>query len=329
MERKPSFANIAKSPLLRNGVLAAGIAFWGCGEKHDLPVAVSPAVTFVPQSEENYFKPEEMELKKNIEKEFGVEIINYGQFLERFYGIGTPPRFTDRWDIDRLSLLEDLLSALPAHFLHADHRSIEENHRISIALSELVSQCFPDFPTSEDRECHTIKLDSRKLKQELRAEAFLTLVHELVHSITNEEVVSNENHLSSPLFDKVDAILGTPLGDIEEEFERIAQDKMDQLLSGIDRETLLRKIKLTDNLPEEGNRAVFYADFTYGLGNYGEFISVLSEYYIQGKEVFFARYGEFFSEDVIQGLYDFMREHIFRGIEYERLPVERGGPFLE
>lgn len=56
----------------------------------------------------------------------------------------------------------------------------------------------------------------------------------------------------------------------------------------------------------------------YGNTSPDEFISVASEFYVQGKEYFAKIYGVFIGKEKANTLYDYMRDKIFRGQEYER-----------
>lgn len=56
--------------------------------------------------------------------------------------------------------------------------------------------------------------------------------------------------------------------------------------------------------------------FRYGAKSPNEFISVASEFYIQGKAVFLRDYGLLVGKEKAQKLYDYMKDKIFKGREY-------------
>ena len=56
--------------------------------------------------------------------------------------------------------------------------------------------------------------------------------------------------------------------------------------------------------------------FRYGARSPNEFISVASEFYIQGKAVFLKDYSLLIGKEKAQKLYDYMKDKIFKGREY-------------
>lgn len=78
------------------------------------------------------------------------------------------------------------------------------------------------------------------------------------------------------------------------------------------------------------DRDVSYAHekFKYGLTNPSEFVSVASEFYLLGKNRFIKAYGVYIEEEKSTKLYDYMRNNIFKGQEYqdgkgEKLPLNK------
>lgn len=57
--------------------------------------------------------------------------------------------------------------------------------------------------------------------------------------------------------------------------------------------------------------------FKYGLTNPNEFVSVASEFYLLGKDRFIKAYGVYIEEEKSTKLYDYMRNNIFKGQEYQ------------
>jgi len=59
------------------------------------------------------------------------------------------------------------------------------------------------------------------------------------------------------------------------------------------------------------------ADFRYGTKNANEFVSVASEFYVDGQENFLKVYGVFIGEEKARTLYNYTRDNIFKGKEYK------------
>lgn len=57
--------------------------------------------------------------------------------------------------------------------------------------------------------------------------------------------------------------------------------------------------------------------FDYGAKNSDEFVSVASEFYLEGKAIFLKDYSLLIGKEKAQKLYDYMKDKIFRGKEYE------------
>lgn len=53
-----------------------------------------------------------------------------------------------------------------------------------------------------------------------------------------------------------------------------------------------------------------------------EFMAVVSEYYIHGKDYFSKMYREFLPAETTNALYNFVRDDVFQGTEYVEFPIK-------
>jgi len=127
-------------------------------------------------------------------------------------------------------------------------------------------------------------------------DTFRIIAHELTHRVsTPKDYKFMSQLLEVP--NKVD-------------FERFLNDHYNLIDIKISREL----IKAFDNNSFSGYKV--RSTLIYGSQNPSEFTSIASEFYIGGKEEFLKIYGIYIGNEKAQRLYDYMKDSIFRGTEY-------------
>lgn len=278
-------------------------------------------------------------LKKVIEDQFNTEIMTRGEMWEQTYGgrlIDGHPDLEAKWDTPTLEMLKQYLLLLPQHF----YQKKEDGRRIRIVLSTFPSSsdCYPFGFTSENDPCE-ITIRHEVFNPNNKRDALRLLAHESIHAVTpasvqNPEAKRPEWIFISPWYDKIDTIMGYRSNDVRQRLYDQVQRK--RILLGSEITDLARDLNIDQNLTKEEEKELFYRRLEYGLGylpggkgvrmrergSSNEFIAVLGEHYIHGKEFFFRMYGEFFPQEVVEKLYNFVKDDVFRGKEYESFPVQ-------
>lgn len=129
-----------------------------------------------------------------------------------------------------------------------------------------------------------ILLDNKILQEGSQEYALEIITHELVHRATRIKD-----------YQFIEALLEVPSGTEFKDFLSTNIDKLPQSMN---------------------KRSMFYLE--YSTTNSNEFISVASQFYLKGKTDFLEVYGEFIGEDKAGKLYDYMRDEIFKGQQYQK-----------
>lgn len=308
------------------------------------PVVLQPLGCTVPAPEDFidprvYADQDAILMKKALEKEFATRITTDGERYEQKCGgpflVDGHPNLRPKWDVPTLSMLKEFLYLVPSHF----YQKREDGREIIIVLATYSSEasCYPFGFAAEFGPC-TADINHSKFNTSHKKEAFSFLTHELIHTIT-PAVVINPNaprtdwESLSPWYDKLKQIMGGDINQIRDRLYNLIQDKRNNLGKNVT--DINRRLTLDQDLTEEEHEELFYRRFEYGLGYYpggkgskikertnpNEFLAVLGEYYIHGKDYFIKLYGELLDTHIAKELYQFVKNDIYRGKEYLAFPI--------
>jgi len=252
-------------------------------------------------------------LEVAIENQFNINLTTVNDVYGSKSLRSAKPEDMVVWNLDRLGLLEKSLSALPEHF----YEPSKTGDKLSISL---------DLGDRANCSCWYEEVLPYRINIGIKhfesvEELLSTLTHEFVHLVMPIEIpmagsrrdTSKIGELDSPWYRRIDQILGKKFEIVRPELASMAKRKVDP-----DRMTIAMY---------GGMRRNFYEKFLYGveghtMAAYGyrlpnEFIPVLGETYLEGTDRFYLMYGEFFPQDTVEQLYNFVKENIFKGMEFE------------
>jgi hypothetical protein len=333
-----------RSDLLKNigrGLQIAAIA--------GASVALEPRNVTSNQIQEQSVNPTREMLVENhrlsIEQRFGIKLQTLGEYAQEInFGPIISPEFSKEWTTTSLGYAETILNILPPHFYEPD----EDGRPLRITLFSLRAgaaglMCFTENCNMEElieyvsqdyvrRDRHpetmvTIGINDYEM-------ALTVFAHELTHRITPIEFRDYSDkkdvgdHLLrripvSPWFDKIDSIFGQPYSQVAEELHETAQNSEEQFRLEHGGEPDFK----TENLSlSEMNDYNFYYYFQYGVSQKLplEFLAVLGQNYVRGREFFVRNYGKFLSAEITESLYTFTKEDIYKGYEYENMFLING-----
>ena len=277
-------------------------------------------------------------LKRNIENKFQTNLITQGEVREAKSGGRLVPGHPDlgpRWSGPTLSMLEEFLPLLPAHF----YQTKEDGRKIQITLTNFPSgaDCYP-FGFDAGKEYCRAEVSYRDFHPNLWKEAFVDLTHELVHVASptkplNPDSAPKDWVLTSPWYTKLGSILGNTFDNTRRALYGNVQMKRSLLSNEVT--TLEKTYSLDQNLSLDEQKELFYRRLEYGLGYDAggtgkslrqrtlpeEFFAVLGEYYVHGKQYFLSMYSEIVPAETAKQLYEFTKSDIFRGREYQAFPT--------
>lgn len=142
------------------------------------------------------------------------------------------------------------------------------------------------------------------IMDDLNKNEFLSfMTHELTHYVTEQ----NDDHYKTQLF----ATLGV---DNYEQFHNLFNSTPANNIYAKQVISTLKKHKLPLTSIGEGLSKAYYLN--YGTTNHKEFIAVMSQFYIQGKQPFLETYASLVGKDKGDKLYEFMKSQIFLEKEY-------------
>ena len=280
-----------------------------------------------------------MDLKTLIEKRFGVQLRTiaelhqeFPEIYQRYMDIGVinpPGKEHLRWNDHSLNSLQKALSLLPNHFYKPDN----QGRPVLIVSAEQSGECVCgnlDHPYP-----HAIMLNLGQGKDT----NVDTLVHELTHLLTlgyvpNKEGVHRWYLLEQ--YDKINEILGVKFEEISRQLRVLTSKKFSPLVNADDAsKASLESLPVSITVwspkkgltPQELEKFEFYKTFLHSVGPQSgptgfeeprptEFIANLAQHFVHGKDYFKKHYGEFFEPEIVERLYGFVKDDIFRGREY-------------
>jgi len=273
--------------------------------------------------------PEAAKLELNIENKFNIRLMTQGQWDEEIWDGRLSeghPDLEAKWNMENLSLISGYLETLPAHFTKEKYKG----KKLRIIITHLPftdCDCFPD-PKGNDPDEMFISL--YLITNSSKEQGFATLAHEFSHRMTPFSLPTPVNkseslleQLQSPWFERINAILG-------EDF-KTARLKINEKILALDPDIAKKwKLELRERkeLTQEEQKSQFLYRLAYGLGTRQElidsekfnlpteFIGVLGENYVYGKDYFMSMYKFVLPEEIVGKLYEFTKTEIFKGREY-------------
>lgn len=275
-------------------------------------------VQLISATEESGIRGNSADIKKvNWNKEGIAKLINsFDKLPSHFYlpapdvyRVGLPlphrdPEWTDElYEYFEKDFYETVLKSMQKDLgedFYISYEEFEEAHNIGILekdTGKVVPASFylvEGLPDSDELKtvgvcnCNSnfpsnILLDNKTIDRYSDRDTLSLIVHELTHRISRNED-----------YQFITDLLGVP-SDVN--FEDFLAPNIEKLPKNVDSRTKLKH--------------------KYGTTNANEFISVASEFYIQGKEIFLKDYGMFIGQEKAEKLYDHMKDKIFRGKEYQ------------
>jgi hypothetical protein len=315
-------------------------AFAGSSQIIEAPKTYSTDLLEPPSAAELLVQSQRL----SIEQRFGVRLLTLDEFsIRNGYDPTFMVSFSKDWTPDKLGFVETLLSNTPPHF----YEPAEDGKPLDLVLfSEKAGRagitCFNENCEDEGfialsaqddihRDRHPTVLTTINLNDYEMALTVLT--HELVHRrtpISFRDFSAKKDPYNlygrvyvSPWFDKVDSILGQPFSEMADNLHQSAGDAEEhfKLTHSIESDSNPQELSL-----EQLNEYNFYYYFKYGVSLKIpiEFLAVMGQNYIRGREFFVRNYSKFFSEEIAESLFEFTGADIFRGFEYQDMFLTRG-----
>lgn len=246
----------------------------------------------------------ETDLENQIEEKYGIQILDTHEaydFLGLDFNAYEKNDLGDRplaeWSPSQIKLLGKLLSRLPEKFYASDASG--EDLKFAVIQFGDDCKCSGSF-----RMEGLVFLSEESFKPGVdRLETLRLLAHELTHRI-------DYDILQNSLWPKINEMLGFS------SFEEARKHYVP---------------KLEDFKDKPGYEDMYY-NFNYAfngmdggeLNDPSEFLAELSEFYVQGKDVFM-KIKSFLGKEKANEFYDFVKDELFDGIEYtsEGLPIPK------
>lgn len=248
-----------------------------------------------------------------VQEDHDVE--NLWQTIEQRFdvtlGVGTIP-----WDSRRLIMLRNILAILPDHLFKPTAVGRRTQFELRPYFYNQQARCACANPNSTiDR---ILLNEDSGFNPDFPQRSTEILVHELVHKVTPMDFDD------SPWYEAVEQILGGSFAQKRHEvYEKVLQ------VRPTIREELDQRNTTETEVDELG---WFLRMFCYGIGRERhfdrdnsrfdtpyEFIAVLGQHFFLGRNYFLRMYGAIFDEETTRTLYNFTRDEVFKGVEYERL----------
>lgn len=293
-------------PARRRLVLALGAVAFAAGGFPYLVPAVSEAITYL---EPLPVLPDlETEVARvAVERANDVLLVTYRD-LYRVLEVPLPQdkgKQPARWEVAESELLGSFFPHWPEHFYKTDlppKSSFLLAKNFGIRGNRMTVGGCCAFELTEDAVAiNTAGISRSILNPRFPRMAFQTATHELVHKVTPGALSLERDGWVR----EIATILGVP--DIW---------SLDKYLSSIKSSWAVWLKQGFGFTTSKENQII------YGFTNTLEFIAVLGEEYIGGRNYFGEGYSHFFKESVIKDLYQFTQNRIFRGQSYEEFPFK-------
>lgn len=296
------------------------------------------------ESPEYQDAPEVIALRKRLEKKFNVKLATTKELVREFpdvYGGFSDYRAYSSeyhsWNNSNLAFLEKALSALPAHFLQTD----AEGRRPMIILSPALGFCCGNlhhYPYAV--EVNLINASPDLPNQDLWM-YFRRVLHEFIHlnTLRYERGIDKGYLPREEYVQKLEQVLGAKFSEVQPKlFEQVNTYLQPLVEEELQKSLGLARIgekwakgvvydfipddKRREGLTEEERESFeFYNRFRFVVHPWRDTISELladmGEDYVRGETYFKQYYGEFFEPEIVERLYGFARDDIFRGARYE------------
>lgn len=272
--------------------------------------------------EENQEVVDSVALKREIEGKYNISIMGIKAGMEMVGGKYEPDsKFPDvplEWDVMRLQILDKSLSILPSHFYKPDYRG---NRLIFLLGKQTTVGMFSSIPKIP----HLVELDYKRFRLGNEKRSTMDVAHELVHIITPvdwvREQYQNANDGSqalrlvqlSPWYDQVESILGKKYLDFAPPMWEEVKRRQNYIWKN--NEGWVRDPKIpVEQSPEQQERDKFAIHFGYTLRHqdYDEFIAVLGETFILGRDYFVKMFADYLGKETAEKLFQFTKKTIFR-----------------
>lgn len=268
-------------------------------------------------------------LKKLVENEFNIELHTYHDFPQAGLSEEYLKQVPEKWDEAQIKLLAKFLYLVPPHFYNKNFE--KSNNKLKFVLDkvnderqlERASCCF----LQEGQTYHepVIKLPGDLFKQ-FEDKAFSTLVHEMVHFVNpsdNYLINGSDQQKAKALEEEQRKFwleINTTLGMNPSEEMNPYQRRTYELnyFTPMSTKALNKMAQVKYNSEEY----YMYQTLAYGFNNLDEFVAVMGENYIHGREYFGKAYSAVFSEPVIDRLYNMTKDDIYKGKEYQEFPIK-------
>ena len=279
-----------------------------------LGITITAAALKRSSSEEKDVDPDI--LRAEIENQFGIEVKTYGEVNPSPNETATDLEyFPSAWRVDQLKRLQQFLPVLPEHFYKSPgsvkklivYGGIQSYH-CRIGDTEGCPILYQGEPYKAEQPI--IAINYGILEPDGGKSSLEMVSHECTHSI-----VDNGHEEMHP--DARTAVIKSWYAELENILGKRYKGVYDQLFGKIE----------TAKKEKTGNREQqwFYIQLAYAFSNPSEpseFIPILAERYLHGRSDFEKRYSEFFPRSISRALYDFTKDKVFRGKEYNSFPLD-------
>jgi hypothetical protein len=264
---------------------------------------------------------DEGSLKSEIEAEFGVRLAATGRFSPTEQGDSEA-----RWNRENLSMLKQILPLLPEKFRRPNAKG--EKPLINIIHGRVGDcGCGAGFPDDYRINIGDKFFDS---VEDLLPPTSHEFVHLTTPRDTSKGLFSAEFWQSSAYYPEVEKIFGQSFSEIQRNLAEDALNKaalINPAAKVMGAEGFYYSPLINSVDPETKKKLEFYANMEYWVKNSPaaklhspeEFVAGLGQFYVFGYAQFKQFYQEFFSEQQTEDFYQFTKDKIFEGLEYDNL----------
>ena len=249
--------------------------------------------------------------EEQAEKRLGIELITYKQLLEeegKEFEAADYPGYKPEWDGGLVTAVTMCYDVLPAHF--------RLGNNMGSVLSISISPSSVTGVATFDRPKNLIELGH----SEFTATGLEVDLHIVTHEGAHIMQPVGENPNTSFWYDEVEQIIGKPFHAFAQEMRPIVNDLVAIHFDG-NGSVLDRPIG--PSASEEDQIGAFYKRVAYGVSDNipDEFIPIMAEYFLYGQKYFAEHFSRLLTTEQTSGLYNFVKENLFRGSEYPNFPV--------